>query len=222
VPAPPLERPCPPDAKVCHLVPPEGTGLGALTLLDAIQGRRSLRRFGERPLSLEELSFLLWATQGVQEVSPDGVWSRRVVPSGGSRHPLDTYLAVNRVTGLEPGIYRYLPVEHSLCYLHQVADLPARLSEASLDQRFVGKAAVVFIWVAVPYRCEWRYAMIAHKVVALDAGHICQNLYLACTAIGAGTCAIGAYDQAKADTLLGLDGEDEFVTYVAPVGKPPA
>jgi SagB-type dehydrogenase family enzyme len=66
---------------------------------------------------------------------------------------------------------------------------------------------------------EWRYGLAAHKVIAIDAGHVCQNLYLACEAIGAGTCAIAAYDQEAMDDLVGLDGKDEFTIYLAPVGK---
>ena len=77
----------------------------------------------------------------------------------------------------------------------------------------------MFVWTALPYRTEWRYATISHKVIAMDAGHMCQNLYLAVEAIQAGTCAIGAYDQDPMDRLIGVDGEEEFVIYVAPVGK---
>jgi SagB-type dehydrogenase family enzyme len=81
------------------------------------------------------------------------------------------------------------------------------------------RSAVVFLWTAIPYRTEWRYTIVAPKLIAQESGHICQNLYLACEAIGAGTCAVGAYDQKKMDELLGVDGEDEFTIYVAPVGK---
>jgi len=122
-----------------------------------------------------------------------GYATRRAVPSAGARHPFETYLAVARVGDLTPGLYRYL----------------------------VKGAAVTFIWTAIPYRSEWRYSIIAEKHIALDAGHVCQNLYLASEAIGAGTCAIAAYDQASLDAILAVDGEDEFVLYVAPVGKRP-
>ena len=71
----------------------------------------------------------------------------------------------------------------------------------------------------IPYRTEWRYDLLASKVIAVDAGHLCQSLYLASEAIGCGTCAIGAYTQKKIDALLGVDGIDEFTTYIAPVGK---
>jgi SagB-type dehydrogenase family enzyme len=97
--------------------------------------------------------------------------------------------------------------------------LAEKMVKASLGQNYPGKAAVTFIWVAIPKRMEWRYGLAAHKVMALDAGHVCQNLYLACETIGAGTCAIAAYDQEELDKLLNLDGENEFAMYLAPVGK---
>ncbi|RLC52077.1 MAG: SagB/ThcOx family dehydrogenase, partial [Candidatus Cloacimonadota bacterium] len=94
-----------------------------------------------------------------------------------------------------------------------------KIIEATLDQKFTGESAAVFVWSVIPYRSEWRYSIAAHKTMLLDAGHVCQNLYLACEAIKAGTCAIAAYDQKKMDELLRLDGQDEFVVYLAPVGK---
>ena len=97
---------------------------------------------------------------------------------------METYLAVQRVNGLEPGFYRYLPLEHQLLHLFHDDQMPQKLTEATLGQAFVGRAAVVFIWTTIPYRMEWRYGLAAHKVIALDAGHVCQNLYLACSAVG--------------------------------------
>ena len=78
---------------------------------------------------------------------------------------------------------------------------------------------MVFIWTVIPYRSEWRYSLLAHKMMAQDSGHVCQNLYLACESIGAGTCALGAYNQTKIDAVLGVDGEEEFTFYMAPVGR---
>ena len=97
--------------------------------------------------------------------------------------------------------------------------MSSRVSEAALDQEFTGNSAVTFIWTAVPYRMEWRYDIAAHKVIAIDAGHVCQNLYTACEAIHAGTCAVAAYNQNLMDNLLGIDGTEEFTIYLAPVGK---
>jgi SagB-type dehydrogenase family enzyme len=144
----------------------------------------------------------------------------RTAPSAGARHPFETYLVVNRVEGLAPGLYRYLGLEHQLLCL-QKGDYAERVGTACNGQAFVGRGAVVFIWTALPYRTEWRYSVVAHRVIAMDAGHTCENLYLAAEAVGAGTCAIGAYDQALMDELVGVDGDDELVIYAAPVGHLP-
>jgi SagB-type dehydrogenase family enzyme len=134
--------------------------------------------------------------------------------------PSETYLAVNNVTGLEPGIYRYSALNHSLVFHRKVDGLGIKLTEASVGQSFVGKAPVVFIWSCKPYLGEWRYMGESHKVMLLDAGHVCQNLYLSAEALGLGTVGIGTYSQKLIDKLLQLDGEEEFVVYFAPVGKP--
>lgn len=216
---PPLEKPFPADARRIGL-PPVGQweGIELVDLATAIGDRQSRRRFSPEPLALDELSFLLWATQGVREQDDNGA-VLRTVPSAGNRHALETYIAVLRVSGLEPGFYRYLPLEHQLLHLFHEEQMPGKLTDATLGQAFVGRAAAVFIWTTVPYRMEWRYGLAAHKVIALDAGHVCQNLYLACAAVGAGTCAVAAYHQELMDQLLRIDGEEEFVIYLAPVGK---
>ncbi len=187
-------------------------------LIEAIGSRRSHRRFRDLPLSLTELSFLLWATQGVTNVLAPGS-ALRIVPSAGCRHAFETYLVLNNVETLEEGVYRYLPVEHALVFEHAMESLPTLLKQATLGQAFVASAPVTFVWTVIPYRMEWRYDLAAHRVIAMDVGHVCQNLYLACEAIGAGTCAIAAYHQEKMDELLRVDGEDEFTLYLAPVGK---
>jgi SagB-type dehydrogenase family enzyme len=219
LPAPPIEKPYAPDARRIDL-PGRESWSDAFTvgLSSAIDRRQSRRRYLENPLSLEELSFLLWATQGLQQMLPSGS-ARRTVPSAGCRHALETYLCVFRVTGLEAGLYRYLPVEHQLLVEYLNQELSRKIIPATLGQTFTGTAAAVFVWTAVPYRMEWRYDIAAHKVILLDAGHVCQNLYLACEAIGAGTCAIAAYHQELMDQLVRADGRDEFVIYLAPVGK---
>ncbi len=102
-----------------------------------------------------------------------------------------------------------------------IPDIASRLVNATLGQAVAGKAAATFVWAAIPERMEWRYGLAAHKVIALDAGHVCQNLYLTCEAIGAGTCAIAAFDQEAMDRLIGVDGQNEFTVYLAPVGMLP-
>jgi SagB-type dehydrogenase family enzyme len=214
----PPEKPYPEESILIDLVAPRDLALGKIPLVEAIRRRRSRRRFTGAPLTLAELSFLLWATQGVSKIRDEHAASLRTVPSGGARHPFETYLFVNRIEGLESGLYRYLPLEHKLCVVDQRAGLVDEVSEATYGQ-YVHDSAAVFIWTVLPYRTEWRYTFLAPKIIAQDSGHLCQNLYLASEAIGAGTCAIGAYDQAKMDAVLGVDGDDEFTVYVAPVGK---
>jgi len=219
VPPPPIEKPFSADARRVDLVGP-GTwkSIGRIDLAAAISRRESRRSFTSQPITLEELSFLLWATQGVRARLDPGT-ALRTVPSAGARHALETYLAVFNVAGLDAAFYRYLPLEHQLVFEFRDDQARQKIIQASLGQTFTGRAAVMFIWTAIPYRMEWRYGLAAHKVIAVDAGHVCQNLYLACEAIGAGTCAVGAYHQELMDQLLRVDGKDEFTIYLAPVGK---
>ena len=215
IPAPDQEEPPAADEKVYPLMGAAELPARGGPLLDLLKTRKSRRKHDSAlALSAEELSFLCWAAAGIREKHEKP--SFRTYPSGGARHPFDLFVFVSRVAGLEPGLYRYLPFEHALA-LVRAGDDSAVLDEALMGQYW--KAAAVLVWAAVPYRTEWRYGPVSHKVLLLDAGHACQNLYLACEAIGAGTCAIGAYDQEKLDRYLGLDGEDRFAVYAAPVGK---
>jgi SagB-type dehydrogenase family enzyme len=219
IPVPPIEKPYAADAKRIALPKPDTwKTLPCADVRKAIANRSSRRAYRKEALNLEEVAFLLWATQGVRGKVTGG-HTYRTVPSAGCRHALETYVAALNVEELEPAIYRYLPLSHELLFEFSEEGLAERLVEATLGQAFVGKAAATFIWTAVPYRMEWRYGLAAHKVIAIDAGHVCQNMYLACEAIGAGTCAIAAYDQEVLNRLLRLDGEDEFAIYLAPVGK---
>lgn len=217
VPPPPLQKSVPGEARIIDLPDPERSS-PRVDLAAAIARRESRRSFRREMLSPEELSFLLWATQGVRG-APVAGHALRNVPSAGCRHSFETYLAAFSVTGLETGIYRYLPLTNQLVLVSRPERLAERTARAALGQGFAGASAVTFIWTTIPYRMEWRYGRASYKVIALDAGHVCQNLYLACEAIGCGTCAIAAYDQELMDELVGADGNDEFVIYVAPVGK---
>jgi SagB-type dehydrogenase family enzyme len=218
LPAPPLQKPQSANQTIIPLTLPKDLPVEYdISLRSAISQRKSRRSFTSEPISQDELSLLLWATQGIrQQINESAAY--RMVPSAGCRHCFETYLAVSNVVDLSTGVYRYLPVSHSLVLENENLQAGS-LKEAVLNQSFVEKAPVTFIWTCVPYRMEWRYDLSAHRVIALDAGHVCQNLYLACEAIHAGTCAIAAFHQKKMDHLIGVDGEDEFVIYMAPVGK---
>ena len=162
---------------------------------------------------------MLWATQGVQQLVRSGLFSLRTVPSSGGMHPFETYLLVNRVENLDPGLYHYWALQHKLNYLAEHQGLEEKLVNACNNQDYVAKGALVFFWSARIYRSEWRNADNALKDILISAGHICQNLYLASEAIQVGVSPLITYQQEQVDDLLGLDGENELVVYLATVGK---
>jgi SagB-type dehydrogenase family enzyme len=220
IPPPTIEKPCKSNQDLVSL--PSSSAFEDMYRIDlqyAIRNRQSHRDFTDKAISLTDLSFLLWATQGIRELIDDG-HALRTVPSAGARHALETYLAVLNVEDLAKGFYRYLPIEHKLVVESHDSDADQKIIKASFYQNWIADAAVFFIWTAMPSRMEWRYGLAAHRVILIDAGHVCQNLYLASEAIGAGTCAVAAYDQDLMDRLLGLDGNNEFAIYTAAVGKP--
>jgi len=143
----------------------------------------------------------------------------RTVPSAGARHALEAYLLVNRVHGLEPGLYRYLAIGHKLVPVVLGSNLARDVAEAAADQVFVAQSAATFIWCADIKRMAWRYGERGYRYVHLDAGHACQNLYLAAAAVGCGVCAVAAFDDDRLNALLGLDGENQFAVYLAALGK---
>ncbi|MFW9918728.1 MAG: SagB/ThcOx family dehydrogenase [Candidatus Thorarchaeota archaeon] len=219
IPPPQFQRPYPENASLIDLVPPDEITIGQAPFLEVVNNRKSRRKYTTSPLTLEELSFLLWSTQGVKKVLKSGLGVSRTVPSAGAKSPLETYLVINRVEGLNPGLYRYISFSHKLLYIKPIENADERIGELSYDQKFVGKAPVIFFWSAVPYRTEWRYTILSHKYIAVDLGIVSQSLYLACEAINLGTVAIGYYEQNKMDQLFELDTDEEFIVLLAPVGR---
>lgn len=192
-----------------------------MSLYQAIEQRRSLRTYAEKPLSQQELSFLLWATQWVRDFrSNEKVEvAFRNVPSAGARHPFETYLLINRVEGLKPGIYYYQPIKHGLVLFKEGAAWSETLCQAAFDQEMVKTSAVTFIWVAIPKRTTWRYGQRGYRYLYLDAGHVGQNLHLAAEAIESGAVMIGAYYDEGVNQILELDGKNAFAIYLASLGK---
>jgi SagB-type dehydrogenase family enzyme len=215
---PPSQKACDPACELIPLPKPDPSVLKKPDILACLADRKSRRKYSLENLTLDELAYLLWATQGVRKVLPSGR-HYRTVPSAGARHSFETYLVIQHVEGLKTGVYRYLPFDHQLVYLFTAENLPEKLTTLASDQPFVGNSAVCFIWSSIPYRMEWRYGIESERVILMDVGHVCQNLYLAAESIGCGTCGVGAYEQDALDQFLGLDGRDEFVIYLAPVGK---
>ncbi len=219
VPQPPLHLPVPETAARISLPEPKLPGNSHQDLCGLLERRHSLREYSKQPLSLSELSFLLWATQGVKETT-DRPSTLRPVPSAGARHAFESYLLINRVEGLQPALYRYVALEHSLIELDSTAATASGIASACLtSQPLCATSAVTFLWVAVSERMTWKYSERGFRFLHLDAGHVCQNLYLAAEAISGGVCAIGGFNDTDINSVLGLDGENHFVIYVATVGK---
>jgi SagB-type dehydrogenase family enzyme len=217
-PQPPLELETYKGGGLIELPAPETLSLRSIDLRKAIEQRSSVRRYSRTPLSLDELSFLLWCTQGIKQVIP-GSATFRNVPSAGARHALETYLLVNNVDTLKSGLYWYGALRHGLVLIDDGDQLADQLVAACLGQRFVARSAATFIWTALSYRMTWRYSERGYRYFFLDAGHACQNLYLAAEAIDCGVCAIAAFSDDAVDEFLHIDGEEQFSLYLATVGK---
>lgn len=218
LPQPPLERDYDIKANQIKLPPPDSLSLGNMPLVEAIVNRRSTRQYEDTSLTLEELSFLLWCTQGVKRTKP-GVATLRTVPSAGCRHPFETWLLINNVEGVKKGLYSFIASEHKLVEVTTNDGIAERVVAGCCGQGFVGTSAVTFIWAADVYRTKWRYGERSYRYIHLDAGHVSQNLYLSAESIGCGVCAIAAFDDDEINGVLGLDGEKQFVVYVNTVGK---
>ncbi len=204
-----------PEAPKIALPAPER--VGGLPLWEAVGERRSVRDFRGSPISAQNLSQLLWASQGVTKIM--GEYALRSAPSAGALYPVETYLSVQAVEGIGPGIYHYGVREHELELLRS-GDFREAVAEAALDQGFLAEAAVVFAWTAVFARSKWKYKERAYRYVYLDAGHIAQNVALAAVALGLGTCQIAALYDDEVNAVLGVDGKEECVVYMTAVGRP--
>jgi SagB-type dehydrogenase family enzyme len=154
----------------------------------------------------------------VQQVV-SGIRTVRTVPSAGARHAFETLLLINNVSGLDPGLYRFLALEHALLEENLAPDCADRLVEACLGQEFIKSCAATFIWTAEVARMKYRYGERGYRYLHLDAGHVCQNLYLAAEAIGCGACAVAAFTDDEVNGVLGLDGVSRFAIYLGAVGK---
>ncbi|MEM4035858.1 MAG: SagB/ThcOx family dehydrogenase [Fervidicoccaceae archaeon] len=195
---------------------------GEISVEEALASRRSVREFSPDPLTVEELSQILWAAYGVSETK----WGLRTAPSAGARYPLVVYAVVGRGgvsrgggESLEPGSYRYDPHAHALKLIKR-GDLRADLRRASLDQEWVEEAPVSLAISAIYERTTARYGSRgASRYVPMDLGHLGQNVYLQAVALGLGTVAIGAFRDEEVKRVVGM-GPEEVPLYVMPVGRP--
>jgi len=203
-----------PDAETIKL--PTNWTLKEARITPLLQKRRSLRKYENESVSMEELAFMLWASQGITAKSEN--YSFRTAPSGGALYPIETYFSANRVEGLNPGLYHFDVENFSIDRL-TTTDSAEAVAAACLNQKFMAQAAVSFLWSAVLRRSMSKYGNRGMRYILLDAGHICQNLVIAAEATGNGACPIAAFYDDEINALLGLDPEEETVLYAAAVGK---
>ena len=185
---------------------------GKISVEQALAGRRSVREYREEPLSLEEVSQLLWAAQGV-----NGPRGRRTAPSAGALYPLEVYLLAGLVEGLPAGVYRYDPEGHTLAPVLQ-GDRRAELGRAALDQMWLGSAPAVVVITAVFARTTSKYGRRGIQYVHMDVGCAAQNVYLQVEALGLGTVFVGAFYEARVRRALGIP-DHEIPLAIMPVGR---
>ena len=189
-------------------------GLRADSCLNPIlQRRRTSRTFAARPVSMEEVTQLLWAAQGIN--APDG---RRTAPSAGALYPLELHLVSGQVDRLPAGIYRYDAVRHAL-RAEIMDDMRQAVAQAALDQDWVAQAPAIVVITAVDSRTTEKYGRRGIRYVHMEVGHASQNLLLQAAALGLAAATVGAFDDERLHRLLRLpEGERPLV--ILPVGHP--
>jgi SagB-type dehydrogenase family enzyme len=193
---------------------PAPNAKGATSLEETLLKRRSVRAYSQEPLTIEEVSQLLWAAQGITE----GTQGLRTAPSAGALYPLEIYVIAGSISGLAKGIYKYRPQEHGLV---KVADSDARreLSRAALEQESVRDAPAVLVFSAVIERTAIKYRTRAARYVYMEAGHAAQNVFLQAAALNLGTVTVGAFYDEDVKKVIGMDAR-ESALYIMPVGRP--
>ncbi|MCP3931660.1 MAG: SagB/ThcOx family dehydrogenase [Bacteroidetes bacterium] len=190
--------------------------LSEARIVPLFQNRRSLRKYASEKLNLEEVSFLLWSSQGVTAKGGDMLF--RTIPSAGALYPIETYLSIHNVKGLDTGLYHF-DVQNFALNLLEKSYVGDRLSQACLAQSFVEKSAITFIWTGNYRRTMSKYGDRGFRYILFEAGHICQNLLIAAEALACGGCPIAAFFDDEVNTILNINEDDETALYVASVGK---
>lgn len=183
----------------------------------ALRQRKSIRDFQTKSISQGWLSYLLWASTGIQRIEEGHAF--RTVPSAGALYPIETYVVVNNVRKLQAGVYHYSVRNHQLEQI-KLGEFQQAIAAAALGQEMCASAAAVFVWSAVFERCKWKYGQRAYRYMYLDAGHIAENLALAAVSLNLGSCEIGALYDDHVNAIVGIDGTEESVLCMAVVGIP--
>lgn len=203
------------SSKIIELPPVQP--LGEMSISEALMRRRSVRDYRNETLDKERFSFLLWSTSGLQRAESGHAF--RTAPSAGALYPVETYICCNNVEGIEEGIYHYNVKSHALSLLSE-GDMKRKVTTAALGQEMCSSANFISIWTGIFMRSKWKYDQRAYRYIYLDAGHMAQNLYLAAVSVGLGVCGIGALFDEEINEILGVDGVQESVIYMASAGIP--
>ncbi|MFC1739270.1 SagB/ThcOx family dehydrogenase [Planctomycetota bacterium] len=211
---PPLYKEYPDSTKI-ELPSPKMEA--AMSLNEALKKRKSIRHFSSKPIAVDQLSYLLWASTGIER--KENGYEFRTAPSAGALYPIETYLIINNVTNLQNSLYHYSIKKHQLEQL-KTGNLGNRLASAAFGQQFLASAPVVFLWTAIFQRCKYKYGQRAYRYIYLDAGHIAENFALAAVSLTLGSCQIGAFFDDKINAILDLDGTEESIIYLTAIGTP--
>ncbi len=207
-----------PDSRRVMLLPPEEFGdFQCHDFQHLLWNRKSVRKFSEKPLDIGELSVLLWASTGIHRENRGRDF--RTVPSAGAQFPIETYIVVHDVTGLDRGVYHYNIKDHCLELLRE-GDFRENIIAANLGQKMSGYCPVIFVWTAIFARTCWRYGERGFRYIYLDAGHQGHALALAAHSLDMATTQIGAYLDDEVNKVIGVDGEQESTVYQSVVGYP--
>ncbi len=188
---------------------------------EALKNRRSVRRYSDEALSLEEVSQILWASYGITERMPHPDFLRgglRTSPSAGALYPLEIYLAAGNVKKLSQGVYKFDSRNHTL---KKIKDEDIRIELANASQTMMEQAPAVIIYSAVYQRTTRKYGERGrNRYVPMEAGHSAQNAALQAGALGIGVCTVGAFNDNLVKSIVGMD-ENEEPLYLLPMGKLP-
>ena len=199
------------EEKTGKITLPQASHTGKISVEEALSKRRSIRKYKDEPLKLEELSQLLWASSGITSD-----WGGRTAPSAGAKYPLEIFVVVGKVEKLEPGIYHFHPQDHTLIKIKD-KDQRDELSLAVLRQGPIKEAPVDIVVTAIYSRTMEKYGERGIRYVHIEVGHVCQNIYLQAESLNLGTVEIGAFEDAKVKKVLNLKLEEPLA--IMPVGK---
>ena len=187
---------------------------GEMSVEEAIFKRRSVRDYKSDELTMEQLSQLLWAGQGITAAD-----FFRAAPSAGATYPLELFVIAGNVKGLTAGIYHYNVKEHSLS-LHMKGDLREKIgTTAAFNQKCLSQAPAAISICAVYERTMKNYGKRGERYVHIDTGHAAENISLQAVALGLATVMVGAFEDKKVSEILEL-GDELKPMYIIPVGKP--